>query len=49
VFTAICRFENALTIRVSETDFDLVALDEALNRLAAKEAQLAKDRRTEIF
>ena len=34
--------ENALTIRVSETDFDLVALDEALNRLAAKEAQLAK-------
>ena len=34
--------ENALTIRVSETDFDLIALDEALNRLAAKEAQLAK-------
>jgi RNA polymerase sigma factor (TIGR02999 family) len=34
--------ENALTIRVSETDFDLVALDEALNRLAAKEAHLAK-------
>jgi RNA polymerase sigma factor (TIGR02999 family) len=34
--------ENALTIRVSETDFDLLALDEALNRLAAKEAQLAK-------
>ena len=34
--------ENALTIRVSKTDFDLVALDEALNRLAAKEAQLAK-------
>jgi len=34
--------ENALTISVSETDFDLLALDEALNRLAAKEAQLAK-------
>ena len=34
--------ENALTIRVSETDFDLLALDEALNRLAAKEEQLAK-------
>jgi RNA polymerase sigma factor (TIGR02999 family) len=34
--------ENALTISVSETDFDLLALDEALNRLAAKEAQLAR-------
>lgn len=34
--------ENALTISVSETDFDLLALDEALNRLDAKEAQLAK-------
>ena len=34
--------ENALTISVRETDFDLLALDEALNRLAAKEAQLAK-------
>lgn len=34
--------ENALTIRISETDFDLLALDEALNRLAAKETQLAK-------
>jgi RNA polymerase sigma factor (TIGR02999 family) len=34
--------ENALTITVSETDFDLLALDEALNRLAAKEAHLAK-------
>jgi len=34
--------ENALTIRVSETDFDLLALDEALNRLAAKEAHLAR-------
>lgn len=33
--------ENALTISVSETDFDLLALDEALNRLAAKEAHLA--------
>ena len=34
--------EDALTISVSETDFDLLALDEALNRLAAKETQLAK-------
>ncbi|MBA3711401.1 MAG: sigma-70 family RNA polymerase sigma factor [Pyrinomonadaceae bacterium] len=34
--------ENALTISVSETDFDLLALDEALNRLASKEAHLAK-------
>ncbi len=34
--------ENALTISVSETDFDLLALDEALNRLADKEAHLAK-------
>ena len=34
--------ENALTIRVSETDFDLLALDEALNRLATKEEHLAK-------
>jgi RNA polymerase sigma factor (TIGR02999 family) len=34
--------ENALTISMGETDFDLVALDEALNRLAAKEAHLAK-------
>ena len=34
--------EEALTIKVSETDFDLLALDEALNRLAAKEEQLAK-------
>ncbi|HSE31048.1 MAG TPA: sigma-70 family RNA polymerase sigma factor [Pyrinomonadaceae bacterium] len=34
--------ENALTIRAGETDFDLVALDEALNRLAGKEEQLAK-------
>jgi RNA polymerase sigma-70 factor (ECF subfamily) len=34
--------ENALTISVSETDFDLIALDEALNRLAANEAQLAR-------
>jgi RNA polymerase sigma factor (TIGR02999 family) len=34
--------EEALTIRVSETDFDLLALDEALDRLAAKETHLAK-------
>jgi RNA polymerase sigma factor (TIGR02999 family) len=34
--------EQALTISVSGTDFDLFALDEALNRLAEKEAHLAK-------
>ena len=34
--------EYTITIRVSETDFDLLALDEALNRLAEKEADLAK-------
>jgi RNA polymerase sigma factor (TIGR02999 family) len=34
--------ENALTINVSETDFDLLALDEALTRLAAKETHLSK-------
>ena len=34
--------ETALTISVSDSDFDLLALDEALNRLAEKEAHLAK-------
>ena len=34
--------ENALTISAGETDLDLPALDEALNRLATKEAHLAK-------
>ena len=34
--------ENALTLGVGGTDFDLLALDEALDRLAAKEAQLAR-------
>ena len=34
--------ENALTMGVGETDFDLLALDEALDRLAAKDAHLAK-------
>ena len=34
--------ENALTIGASGTDFDLLALDEALDRLAQKEASLAK-------
>jgi len=34
--------ESALTISISETDFDLLALDQALNRLAIKEAHLAK-------
>lgn len=33
--------ENALTIRVSETTFDLLALDEVLTRLAAEEKYLA--------
>jgi RNA polymerase sigma factor (TIGR02999 family) len=33
--------ENALTIEVSETNFDLLALDEALTRLAEKEEHLA--------
>jgi RNA polymerase sigma factor (TIGR02999 family) len=34
--------ENALSIAVSDADFDLLALDEALNRLAEKESYLAK-------
>jgi RNA polymerase sigma factor (TIGR02999 family) len=34
--------ENALTINVGETDFDLLALDQALDQLAAKEVHLAK-------
>ncbi len=34
--------ENALTFAVSETDFDLLALDEALTRLAEKDEHLAK-------
>lgn len=34
--------ENVLTISVSAIDFDLLALDEALDRLADKEAHLAK-------
>jgi RNA polymerase sigma factor (TIGR02999 family) len=34
--------ENAMTIAVSDTDFDLLALDEALDRLAIKEEHLAK-------
>ena len=34
--------EDALTVAVSDTDFDLLEIDEALNRLAAKEAHLAK-------
>jgi RNA polymerase sigma factor (TIGR02999 family) len=41
--------ENALTIRVSATDFDLLALDEALDRLAAKERASGQGRRTQIF
>jgi RNA polymerase sigma factor (TIGR02999 family) len=34
--------ENALTINVGEANFDLLALDEALTRLAVKEEYLAK-------
>ncbi|HEY0461381.1 MAG TPA: sigma-70 family RNA polymerase sigma factor [Pyrinomonadaceae bacterium] len=34
--------EDALTVAVSKTSFDLLALDEALNRLAEKEEQLAR-------
>lgn len=34
--------ETALTVAVSDTNFDLLELDEALNRLAEREAQLAK-------
>lgn len=34
--------ENALTVGISDTNFDLLALDEALTRLAAKEEHLAK-------
>ena len=34
--------EQALTIGVSDTDFDLLALDEALSRLAEKETHLAR-------
>ena len=34
--------ENALTIAVSDTDFDLLALDEALTRLAKKDKHLTK-------
>lgn len=34
--------ENALTLAVSDTDFDLLELDEALNRLADREADLAR-------
>ncbi len=33
--------ENVLTLAVSDTTFDLLALDEALTRLAAKEEHLA--------
>ena len=34
--------ETALTVAVSDTNFDLLELDEALNRLAEKEEHLAK-------
>jgi RNA polymerase sigma factor (TIGR02999 family) len=34
--------ESALTVGVGDTDFDLMALDEALTRLAAKEEHLGK-------
>ncbi len=41
--------ENALTISASETDFDLLALDEALNRLAEKEAHLQKSSNSDFL
>lgn len=34
--------ETALTVAVNDTNFDLLELDEALNRLAEKDAQLAQ-------
>jgi len=34
--------DSALEVAVSETSFDLLALDQALNRLAEKEEQLAR-------
>jgi len=34
--------ENALTVAVSDTDFDLLELDEALTRLARKDEHVAK-------
>lgn len=34
--------ENALTVAVSDTNFDLLELDEALKKLSEKEAHLAK-------
>jgi RNA polymerase sigma factor (TIGR02999 family) len=34
--------ENALTVAVSDTDFDLLGLDEALTRLADKDQNLAR-------
>ena len=34
--------EDALTVAISDTDFDLLELDEALTRLAEKDAHLAK-------
>ena len=35
-------FDDALEVAVSDTSFDLLALDEALNRLAEKEDHLAR-------
>jgi RNA polymerase sigma-70 factor, ECF subfamily len=35
-------FDEALTISISDTNFDLIELDEALDRLATKDAHLAK-------
>ena len=34
--------EDVLTVAISDTDFDLLELDEALTRLAEKDAHLAK-------
>lgn len=38
----VIPLEDALTISVSDTDFDLLELDEALNRLAERDEHLAK-------
>ena len=38
---AMVPLENALTMGVGETNFDLLALDAALKRLAVKEKHLA--------
>jgi len=41
--------ENALTVAVSDTNFDLLELDEALTRLTPKGSTSCKSCRTQIF